>query len=132
MHHKLINSIYSTVDVSSKSCQNWHTINLTDYYIQIIWCSRKKLSVVLNIKMFILSLNITLFSKIFTKTLTLFKMDIFGAAHESGRGGGWQKGPPLPKICHTYPTKMKPGTVIPYLKKIQKIYESRYTPVDFC
>ena len=27
---------------------------------------------------------------------------------------------PLPKICYTYPTKMKLGTVIPYLKKIQK------------
>ena len=25
----------------------------------------------------------------------------------------------LPKICHTYPTMMKLGTVIPYLKKIQ-------------
>ena len=27
---------------------------------------------------------------------------------------------PLPKICHTYPTMMKLGTVIPYLKKFQK------------
>ena len=37
---------------------------------------------------------------------------------------------PLPKICHTYPAMMKLGTVIPYLKKIQKIYEARdtYTP----
>ena len=26
----------------------------------------------------------------------------------------------LPKICHTYPTIMKVGTTIPYLKKIQK------------
>ena len=33
----------------------------------------------------------------------------------------------LPKIFHTYPTMMKPGAVIPYLKKIQKIYESRDT-----
>ena len=39
---------------------------------------------------------------------------------------------PLPKICHTYPTMMKLGTVIPYLKKIQKIYESRDTPLEFC
>ena len=30
--------------------------------------------------------------------------------------------PPCPsKICRTYPTMMKLGTVIPYLKKIQKI-----------
>ena len=39
---------------------------------------------------------------------------------------------PLPKICRTYPTMMKLGTVIPYLKKIQKIYESRDKPPDFC
>ena len=39
---------------------------------------------------------------------------------------------PLPKICHRYPTMMKLGTVIPYLKKIKKIYESRDTPPEFC
>ena len=39
-------------------------------------------------------------------------------------GGGGKKAP-LPKICHRYPAMMKLGTVIPYLKKIQKIYESR-------
>ena len=54
-------------------------------------------------------------------------MGIFGAAHR------WSGGKtPLPKICHIYPTMMKLGTVIPYLKKIQKIYESRDTPSDFC
>ena len=37
---------------------------------------------------------------------------------------------PVPKICLTYPTMMKLGTVIPYLKKIQKIYESRDTPLS--
>ena len=47
-------------------------------------------------------------------------------------GGSGQKGHPLPKICHTYPTMMKLGTVIPYPKKIQKIYESRDTPLEFC
>ena len=31
------------------------------------------------------------------------------------RGGGGGKKGPLPKTCHTYPTKMKLGTVIPYL-----------------
>ena len=44
-------------------------------------------------------------------------MGFFEAAH------GWAD-----KICHPYPTKMKLGTVIPYPKKIQKIYESRDTP----
>ena len=48
--------------------------------------------------------------------------------------GGWAgaKRPTLPKICHTYPTMIKLGTVIPYLKEIQKIYESRDTPPDVC
>ena len=59
---------------------------------------------------------------------TLLRMDIFGAAH------GWKGGQkaPLPKIYHTYPTMMKLGTVIPNLKTIQKIYESRDTPPEFC
>ena len=48
------------------------------------------------------------------------------------KDGGGQKGPPLSKICHTYPRMMKLGTVIPYLKKIKKIYESRGTPPEFC
>ena len=48
-------------------------------------------------------------------------MGFFGAAHR------WAD-----KICHTYPTTMKLGTVIPYPKKIQKIYESRDTPLEFC
>ena len=39
---------------------------------------------------------------------------------------------PLFKICHTYPTMMKLGTLIPYLKMIQKIYKSRNKPLDFC
>ena len=38
---------------------------------------------------------------------------------------------PLPKVCHTYLTIMKLATVIPYLKEIQKIYESRDTPLKF-
>ena len=57
-------------------------------------------------------------------------MGIFGAAHGLGRGVG--KKAHLPKICHTYTAMMKLATIIPYLKKIQKIYESRETPSDFC
>ena len=56
-------------------------------------------------------------------------MGIFRAAQ--GWAGG-QKAPPLPKICHTYPTMMKLDTGIPYVMKIQKIYESRDTHPDFC
>ena len=55
-------------------------------------------------------------------TLNPFRMSIF-------RVGAGAKRPPLPKICHKYPVKMKPGTVIPHLKKIQKIYQSRDTHV---
>ena len=57
--------------------------------------------------------------------LTLFRMGFFGAPR------GWGKGfwLPFPKIFHTYLTMMKLGTVIPYLRKIQKIYKSRDTPL---
>ena len=63
--------------------------------------------------------------------LTLLRMGFFGAAHGWGGGGGGKKAT-LPKICHTYPTMMKLGKVIPYAKKIQKIYESRDIPFEFC
>ena len=53
--------------------------------------------------------------------LTLFRMDFFSAAHRWGAKGG-----------HTYTTMMKLGTVIPYLKKFQKIYQSRDTSLTFC
>ena len=45
---------------------------------------------------------------------------VFWGLLTDGEGGGvnW---PPFPKICHTYPIIMSLGTVIPYLKKIQKI-----------
>ena len=39
--------------------------------------------------------------------LTLFRMGFFGTTHGN-------------KIRHTYPTMIKLGTVIPYLRKIQK------------
>ena len=51
-----------------------------------------------------------------------------GAAN--GWGGAFLA--PFPKICHTYPTMMKLGTVIPYLKKFQKLYRSHDTPLGFC
>ena len=55
-------------------------------------------------------------------------MGFFGAAH------GWAgaKKAPLPKICHTYPTMMKLGTVILYPKRDPKICESSGTPHEFC
>ena len=47
------------------------------------------------------------------------------------RRGRSKKGP-LPEICHKYSAIMKPDTVILYLKKTQKIYESPDTPLEFC
>ena len=43
------------------------------------------------------------------------------------RGG---KKAPLPKICLTYSTTMKLGTVIPCLKKIETIHETRGTSLE--
>ena len=40
--------------------------------------------------------------------------------------------PPFLKIGHTYPTMIKLGTVIPYLRKIQKMHKSGDAPLDFC
>ena len=55
---------------------------------------------------------------------------LFRVCSRNGGGGeGGQKGPSLPKICCTNPTVMKLGAVIPYLKEIQKLYESRDTPL---
>ena len=61
-------------------------------------------------------------------SFNLFRMGLFGAA----QGWGVPKRPPIPKTYQTYPTMMKLVTVIPYLKKTPKIYESRDTRLDFC
>ena len=37
----------------------------------------------------------------------------------------------LPNTCHKFPTMMKLGAVIPYLRKFQKAYNSRDTPLQF-
>ena len=52
-------------------------------------------------------------------------MGFFGAGHGWG-GGGRGKKAPLSKTCHTYPTIIKPGKVIPYLKK-KKLYINHVT-----
>ena len=57
-------------------------------------------------------------------------MGFFGAAHK-WVGGGANR-PHFPKVCHTYPTMIKLGTLTPYPKKIQKIYESLDTLLEFC
>ena len=67
-----------------------------------------------------------------SQTLTEFTMGLFGATHGWGGGGGGGEKGPLSKICHTHPTLMKFGTVILYLKRIQKIHKSRDTPFELC
>ena len=69
---------------------------------------------------------------IFFFFFSLFSMDFFGAAQGWCVGAGVGKKAPLHKICHTNPTMMKLSTIIPCLKKIQIIYESRDTPHCFC
>ena len=51
--------------------------------------------------------------------LNPIQMDFFGVAH-----GQDAKEARLYKICYAHSTMMKLGTGIPYLKKMQKIYES--------
>ena len=63
----------------------------------------------------------------FLNMLTLFGMGFLGATKEWG-----DKKASLPKICHTYPTMIKLRIFIPYLKKIQKLYESYDTTLEFC
>ena len=53
--------------------------------------------------------------------LTLFRMGLFRAVLGWGWGGGWGGAKRSPSL--------KSGTVIPYLKNIQKIYKSRDTTV---
>ena len=59
-------------------------------------------------------------------------LTLFSSLSRAAHGWGKAKKPPLLKICHTYPATMKLGTVIPYPNKIQKIYESSDTPLEFC
>ena len=65
------------------------------------------------------------------KMILCFNLIQYGLFRGCSRMGGAKKAPLL-KVCHTYPTAMKLGTVILYPKKIQKIYESRDTPLEFC
>ena len=59
------------------------------------------------------------------RMLTLFRMGVFGPAQ------GWCREPErtLSLKSSTHPTMMKSGTIIPYLKKIQKMYNG---PIEFC
>ena len=60
-------------------------------------------------------------------SLTQFRLAFFGAAH----GLGWGQKGILSKIGHTNSIMMKVGTAISCLRKIQTIYKSRDTSLDF-
>ena len=77
-----------------------------------------------------------LWSWLFTKCCLKILHD-FNPVHDgpffSGLLRGWgTKMVPLPKICLKYHTVMTLSKVIPYLKKIQKIYKSCDVPLEFC
>ena len=59
--------------------------------------------------------------------LTLFRMDLFRAAH------GWgAKKLLLVKTFHIYSAMINICADIPYLRKTQEIYESLDSPLDLC
>ena len=73
--------------------------------------------------------------KEFLSCFTVIKWEIIKQSekdkHSAGAPRQELKKDPLPQICHTYPTMIKLCTIIPYLNKIQKIYESQDTPPEF-
>ena len=63
--------------------------------------------------------------------LTVFLMGLFCAAY-GYQGRGRTKSSPLPSLKYvTNILQMKLDTVIPYLKKIQNVYESRDILLEF-
>ena len=50
--------------------------------------------------------------------IVLVNLTLLGIFWGCSRMGG---GSPLPKTCHTYPTKIKLSTVIPYLRRLKNI-----------
>ena len=61
-------------------------------------------------------------------SLNLFGMGFSGLLKDEG----YTQKVPFPKICYTYPTMMKLGTVIPYRGKMKKTYKSRDATLEFC
>ena len=60
-----------------------------------------------------------------------FQEGLIGVSSRIGGGGGVAEIPSLPKMCYAYSTTMELGTAIPYIKKIQRIYESHDTHFNF-
>ena len=96
-------------------------IHIQNYWYMKLSKAGKKLYLTRFLKDFVLTTEKDLQGSSFLTliVLTLFRMGPFGAAHPYERSKK-----DFPKICHTYPTMMKLGAVVPYLKQIQKINES--------
>ena len=66
----------------------------------------------------------------------LFRRNVNPIQDELFQGCSQMKGdlkrPTFPITDHIYHTMIKLSTVIPYLKKTQKLYESRDTTLEFC
>ena len=69
--------------------------------------------------------NVLVFTKLYVP-LTLFRMGFFGAV-----GGGEEVPPHRPKIYQTCPAMIKFYIVIPYLNKIQNVYNLHDLPLEF-
>ena len=102
----------------------------------MFWCCLKTPNFMflnLVIQQYNISSNFWSFECFFNRLCTMFLfLNSIQDGHFWGCSRMGNKKTLLPKICHTYYTMMKLGTVIPYLKKIQKIHKSRDTPPDFC
>ena len=72
-----------------------------------------------------------IWTKCITSSFNPFQDRLFRGCSWMGGGGRGQEAP-IAKICPTCPTIMKLGAVIPYLKKIRKLYESCDTRLEFC
>ena len=73
------------------------------------------------------TITMAIYKVLFEKLCTILILLMMGIFSRIGR----TKKTPLPEICVTYPTMMTLGTVIPYPKKIQKIYRLRDRPLEF-
>ena len=108
-HHLACRKLYF---LTFECSQSWYSLEMeSNYEISKIWLSGFELT----------------FSD-FCKS----ELEVFNPIHDSGcsQMRGCPKRPLLLKIYYIYPTMIKLGTVIPYIKKTQKTYKLRDTPIQ--
>ena len=72
-----------------------------------------------------------IYKVLFEKLYMMLTLLMIGLSFRGCSQIGGTKNAPLPKICLTYPIIVTFGTVILY-PKIQKVYKSCETPLEFC